>query len=342
VSAERVEAGPLRLGVIGCAGIAWRRMLPAIAANPEVELVAIASRDAAKARTFTDRFGGEPVAGYERLLERDDIDAVYVPLPALLHAEWIERALRAGKHVLSEKPLAPTFASAVALVQLAEARGLALLESFMFLCHSQHTRVRELTADGVIGELRSLTAEFAFPSHDYDAIRWQPDIGGGALTDIGVYPIRTALLHLGAYVDVVGATLEVDPERAVDTAGAALVVAPGGVSAHLTWGMRHSYRSRYALWGSSGRISVQWAYTPPPTHQPVIRIERQDHVEELTLPAEDQFATVVAAFVARVRKGQPSGLEGESVLRQAQLVDRVREMALCRPGVTTNERIGPA
>lgn len=333
---------PLRLGVVGCAGIAWRRMLPAVAANPDVTLVAVASRDAAKARVFTDRFGGEPVAGYDRLLARDDLDAVYVPLPALLHAEWIERALRAGKHVLSEKPLAATYEDAAALVALAEARGLVLLESFMFLCHPQHARVRELVADGVIGELRTLTAEFASPSKSFDDIRWRPDIGGGALTDIGVYPVRTALLHLGPEVEVVGAVLDVDHGRGVDTAGAALVTGPDGTTGQLSWGMRHSYRSRYALWGSAGRISVQWAYTPPPTHQPVIRIEQQSRVEELTLPADDQFARVVAAFVARVRHGEPSGLEGESVLRQAQLVDRVRELALLRPGGPPRERMGSA
>ncbi|NUS14217.1 MAG: Gfo/Idh/MocA family oxidoreductase [Streptomyces sp.] len=333
---------PLRLGVVGCAGIAWRRMLPAVAASPDVVLTAVASRDGDRARVFTDRFGGEPVAGYERLLERDDVDAVYVPLPAMLHAAWIERALLAGKHVLSEKPLAATAADAAALVALAERRGLVLLESFMFLCHPQHARVRELVEDGVIGELRSLTAEFAFPSKGFDDIRWKPDIGGGALTDIGVYPVRTALLYLGPDVEVAGAALDVDRERAVDTAGAALVTGPGGTTGQLTWGMRHSYRSRYALWGSAGRISVQWAYTPPPTHQPVVTIRQQDRVEELTLPAEDQFARVVAAFAARVRHGEPSGLEGESVLRQAQLVDRIRELALPGSGGPARERIGPA
>ncbi|SHN29416.1 Gfo/Idh/MocA family protein [Actinacidiphila paucisporea] len=339
-SASGSPARRLRIGVVGCAGIAWRRMLPALTANPDVTLAAVASRDADKARVFTDRFGGEPVAGYDRLLARDDLDAVYVPLPALLHAEWIERALLAGKHVLSEKPLAATYGEAAALVALAEARGLVLLESFMFLCHPQHARVRELVAEGVIGELRTLTAEFAFPSKGYGDIRWRPDIGGGALTDIGVYPVRTALLHLGPEVEVVGAALDVDRERAVDTAGAALVTGPGGVTGQLSWGMRHAYRSQYALWGSAGRISVQWAYTPPPTHQPVIRIEQQSRVEELTLPAEDQFARVVAAFVARIRHGEPSGLEGESVLRQAQLVDRVRELALLLPDGRPRERMG--
>jgi NDP-hexose-3-ketoreductase len=326
-----VNTGPLRIGVLGCASIAWRRMLPALTAHPDLRVTAIASRDAAKARRFTDRFGGDPVAGYDTLLARDDVDAVYVPLPALLHAPWIERALRAGKHVLSEKPLAADAKEAASLLALAEERSLVLLESFMFLTHPQHARVRDLLADGVIGDLRTLTADFAFPSKGEDDIRHQPDVGGGALTDIGVYPVRTALLYLGADLDVLGAVLHTDPERRVDLGGSALLATPGGVAAHLTWGMEHSYRSRYELWGSEGRIAVQWAYTPPPTHSPVIRIERQDHVQELTLPATDQFGLVASAFADRVRGGPPTVLEGENVLTQARLVDRVRQLALPRP-----------
>lgn len=326
-----MTAKPLRVGVMGCAAIAARRMLPALVSNPDTDVAAIASRQAAKARSFTDRFGGEPVEGYDRLLERPDIDAVYVPLPALLHAEWIERALLAGKHVLSEKPLSATLKEAEGLVALAAARDLVLLESFMFLTHSQHAFVRAKVAEGAIGTLRHLTAEFAFPAKSADDIRYRPDVGGGALTDIGVYPIRTALMYLGAELDVLGAWLHLDRDRGVDLGGSALVASPDGVAAHLTFGMEHSYRSQYALWGSHGRIAVRWAYTPPPTHSPVIRIERQDRVEEITLPPEDQFANVVAAFVARVRKGEPSGLEGESVLTQAALVDRVRALALTGP-----------
>ncbi|MEH0424363.1 Gfo/Idh/MocA family protein [Streptomyces sp. B21-083] len=326
-----MTAKPLRMGVIGCAAIAARRMLPALVADPDTEVTAIASRREAKARSFTDRFGGEPVEGYDRLLERSDIDAVYVPLPALLHAEWIERALRAGKHVLSEKPLAATRKDAEGLVALAAARDLVLLESFMFLTHSQHAFVRAKVAEGAIGSLRHLTAEFAFPAKSTDDIRYLPDVGGGALTDIGVYPIRTALMYLPGELDVLGAWLHFDQERGVDLGGSALIGSPDGVAAHLTFGMEHSYRSQYALWGSHGRISVRWAYTPPPTHAPLIRIEQQDRVEEITLPPEDQFANVVSAFVARVRQGVPSGLEGESVIAQAALVDKVRAQALTSP-----------
>jgi NDP-hexose-3-ketoreductase len=324
-------AKPLRIGVIGCAAIAARRMLPALVADPDTEVTAIASRQEAKAIRFTERFGGAPVTGYDRLLERPDIDAVYVPLPALMHAEWIERALRGGKHVLSEKPLATTERDAERLVALAAARDLVLLESFMFLTHSQHAFVREKLAQGAIGTLRHLTAEFAFPARPASDIRYRPDVGGGALTDIGVYPVRTALMYLGGDIEVLGSWLHYDHDLGVDLGGAALVGAPNGVTAHLTFGMEHSYRSQYALWGSHGRIAVRWAYTPPPTHSPLIRIEQQDRVEEITLPAEDQFAKVVAAFVARVRYGMPSGLEGDSVITQAALVDRVRGRALVRP-----------
>ncbi|MFD0691938.1 Gfo/Idh/MocA family protein [Actinomadura fibrosa] len=323
-----MNSGPLRIGVIGCADIAWRRALPALAAHPDVRLTAIASRDPAKARRFAGRFGAEPVTGYEALLERPDVDAVYLPLPVHLHAEWIGRALRSGRHVLAEKPLTASAEETEALVALAESRGLALLENFMFLCHSQHAEVRALLARGAIGELRTLTAEFAFPPMADGRNIYRSDLGGGVLTEVGVYPLRTALLYLGADLEIRGVYAHVDEARGVDVSGGALLVAPGGVTAHLTWGAERAYRSRYALWGSTGRIELTWAYTPSAAHRAVIRIEHQDRVEELTLPAEDHFASAAAAFVARVRDGVPSVLEGRSLVDQARLVDRVRRRAL--------------
>ncbi|EFC79257.1 Gfo/Idh/MocA family protein [Parafrankia sp. EUN1f] len=320
----------LRIGVLGCADIAWRRTLPALAANAEVELTAFASRDPAKARRFADRFGGEPVTGYDRLLGRADVDAVYVPLPPGLHAIWVERALRSGRHVLSEKPLTTSRADSERLVALADASGLALLESLMFLTHSQHGVVRDLVGAGEIGTVRGLTAQFAFPASPARG-RHSRDVGGGALTDVGVYPIRTALLFLGEDLRVVGATLRVDDELGIDIAGDVLLATPTGVSAHLTFGTEHAYRSRYELWGSTGRVAAEWAYTPPPTHSPVIRVERQDRVEKITVAADDQFGNVVTAFVARVRDGVPSVLEGKAVLAQADLIDRIRDQALVLP-----------
>lgn len=317
---------PVRFGIIGCASIASRRMLPAMRARPDVEVTAIASRDYAKAKEFTERFGGEPVEGYGALLRREDVDAVYLPLPAALHAEWVEQALIAGKHVLSEKPLTTDLPTATHLVTMAADRGLLLAESLMFLCHSQHDEVRRILADGIIGDLRSLTAEFAFPPKPADDMRYRPE-SGGALVEIGVYPARTALLYLGDDLQVVGSTTRRHPQHGVEVSGAALLATPDGATAHLTWGMEHSYRSVYELWGSAGRVVVEWAYTPTATHAPIVRIERQNHHERLTLPADDQFGNTLRAFVAELHGRSASGLTGQHIIRLADLLHRIRERA---------------
>jgi NDP-hexose-3-ketoreductase len=310
------------MGVLGCASIGRRRMLPAMLAQPDIDVTAVASRDPAKAAAFAAELGCDPVTGYEALLDRDDLDAVYVPLPVTLHAEWVERALLSGRHVLCEKPLTARFADSERLVKLAGDRGLTLMESLMFVTHAQHAAVRRLLADGAIGELRSLTAEFAFPPKPPGDMRYHP-VGGGALVEIGVYPIRTALMYLGDDLDVLGAVVRRDPRSGVDLSGAALLAGPGGIPAHLTWGMEHGYRSSYELWGSAGRIVLQWAYTPPAGHAPVLRLERQDVVEKHTLSPDDQFGNVLAAFVRAVRTGADEGLQGAAILRLAALLDRV-------------------
>ncbi|MFI6346457.1 Gfo/Idh/MocA family protein [Streptomyces sp. NPDC050560] len=315
--------GRLRVGVLGCADIARRRMLPAMATVPGIEITAVASRDPAKARAFTDTFGGEPVAGYAAALERDDVDAVYIPLATGLHAEWITRALSAGKHVLCEKPLVTRYEEAAKAVSLARERGLLLMESFMFLRHSQHARVRELVADGAIGTLRSLTADFGIPPLPDGDTRYQRALGGSALLDVGVYPLRAAQLYLGSDIRVTGSYLRVDPRRGVDVAGGALLHDEDGVTAHIGFGFVHAYRSRYELWGSSGRIGVERAFTPPAGFQPVIRLERQDVREERTLPADDQFANIAAEFADTIAERRDVEPHLEMILRQSALVEEV-------------------
>ncbi|MFE1043492.1 Gfo/Idh/MocA family protein, partial [Streptomyces sp. NPDC058832] len=319
--------GSVRMGVLGCADIAWRRMLPALAADPAVEVVAVGSRDGAKAAAFAERFGGEPVTGYEAVLGRPDVDAVYVPLPPALNADWTRRALEADKHVLCEKPLTGSARQALQLWDLARARGRALFENYMFLCHPQHQVVDELLAAGHIGHLRSLTAEFAIPGKPPGDIRHRRDLDGGALTGVGGYPLRTALRHLGTGLEVAGAHLKPDPRTGVDTGGAALLTAPNGAVAQLGFGLEHAYRGRYELTGSRGRITVPRAYTPPANHTAVIHLERGGRHEELLVPPHDQFRSVVRAFVEGIRSATPSPLTGTALVEQARLVEEVRAVA---------------
>lgn len=320
-------SAPVRVGVLGCADIAWRRMLPAIVAEPRTRLVAVAGRNAAKARRFTDRFGGEPVEGYEALLARTDLDAVYIPLPTGLHARWAVEALRRGLHVLVEKPLATSRAEAVDMLDTARGAGLCLMENLMFVHHRQHEEVRRLVAKGEIGQVRSFSGSFGIPPLPAGDVRHRADLGGGALLDVGVYPLRAARLLLGPRLEPVGAVSRIDPALGVDVAGHVLLTTPDGVTAELSFGFEHAYRCCYALWGSAGRIFLDRAFTPPPTHRPVVRLEKQDLVQEVTLPADDQYGAVTRGFAAAVLDDVPPRDGAEELLATADLVDRIRACA---------------
>ncbi|WP_006346928.1 MULTISPECIES: Gfo/Idh/MocA family oxidoreductase [Streptomyces] len=324
---DGTAGGPVRMGVLGCADIALRRMLPAIAASDAARLTAVASRDAAKAERVAARFGCVGVQGYRALLERDDIDAVYVPLPPALHFEYVAEALLAGKHVLCEKPLCTTRAEAAELMELARRQRRTLAENFMFLHHSQHAGVRSLVDAGAIGELEVLSGSFGVPPLDPTGFRYAPSLGGGALLDVGVYPLRTAQLYLSGEPEVLAATLRVDEATGVDVAGTALLCAPDGVAAQLEFGFRHSYRSRYALWGSEGRLSVERAYTPPEQLKPVVRLQQQDRLTELAMPADHQVRNALAAFAAAVLAGRNGPVGEDASLLQARLVEDVRKVA---------------
>lgn len=317
----------VRMGVLGCASIALGKVMPAMKEAGNIELTAVASRDPAKARDVARRFGCAVAEGYEDLLDRPDIDAVYIPLPTGLHAHWAARALTAGKHVLAEKPLACDHPAAVALVKQATKAGLWLMENHMFLYHSQHATVRALVAEGRIGQLRVFTARFGIPPRDAADVRYRPELGGGALLDVGVYPIRAASYFLGPELGVIGSVLRMHPARGVDVAGHVLLCTPSGVTAELSFGFDHAYRSCYSLWGDRARLTLDRAFTPPPTRQPVVRIESSDRTEELSLPADHQFRTITERFAQSILEGADYGSHAAAIIRQAELVDRVRSQA---------------
>jgi dTDP-3,4-didehydro-2,6-dideoxy-alpha-D-glucose 3-reductase len=317
---------PLRFGVLGCADIAARRAIPGIKAGG-CALAAVASREAAKAKAFADRFDCAPVHGYEGLLQRDDVDAVYLPLPNSMHEEWVVAALEAGKHVLVEKAATTSAAAARRITALAERRGLLLVENFAFLRHSQHAELRRLVGQGTVGRPQLVEAAFGIPLHDRGTIRHRPELGGGARLDTGCYPVRWAQQFLGPDAEVVGATLRVDRASGVDVSGTALLVDGEGLAAQCAFGFEHGYRSTCSVWGETGRISLPTAFTPPPTARPVLRTEKQDLVEERTLPADDQFANVMSTFAELVGKPELHAAPRDMLVRQAELLAAVREKA---------------
>ena len=316
----------VRLGVLGCADIAWRRVLPAAVDSPRMELVAVASRDPEKARTFAERFGCDAVTGYERLLEREDLDAVYIPLPVALRKEWVARALTRGLHVLSEKPLTTDHTGAGELVDLAKRRGRVLRENFGFLHHSQQSRVREMLSSGTVGQVRFVDSEFGVPRRPDHDIRYDPGLGGGALLDVGVYPLRLAQYFLGTELQVRGAVLCYDPDRGVDVGGSVLLVDAHGASARLAFGIGVQYRNSYTIWGTRGTLSVDRAFTPPEEIRPVLRLREEQREKTIEVEADHQFDNVLSDFATAVEFGERPG-EPESILALARLLDGVRRVA---------------
>ncbi|MCN0155277.1 Gfo/Idh/MocA family protein [Salinispora arenicola] len=316
------------LGVLGCADVAARRVLPAVVASSSIHLVAVASRDWKRAERYVRQHGGDAVTGYEALLDRDDVDAVYVPLPAGLHAEWIERALRAGKHVLGEKPLTTSIDDTRRLFELAEKLGLVMHENFMFCNHPMHAEVLRLAASGAVGDVRSFSATFTIPGRPDGDIRLRPDLGGGALYDTGGYPLRAAQMFLGPELEVRGAFLR-SAESAVDLGGSVLLVRPDdGVWANLTFGLDDAYRSTYALAGSAGRIEVDHVFTPPADHLPTARLTTPSGTVLVSLPAYDQYRASAQRFADAVLGATafPSP-EAVTSINQARLTDEIHEFA---------------
>jgi predicted dehydrogenase len=314
----------IRIGVLGAADVAVRRILPAMRRVAGIEFVAVASRTLSRAEDIAAAFGGEAARSYDALLDRDDVHAVYLPLPPSLHARWIERALRKGKHVLAEKPLTTSARDTISMVALAKEKGLVLAENYMFVHHRQHARVREMLDADVVGDVHSFTAAFAIPRRVPSDIRYQRALGGGALLDTAGYPVRAALWFLGSRLRVVGAHLCQDTELGVDVGGAALLAA-GEVSTQLSFGLSHSYRSTYDFHGSKGLLSLEHVFTTPAQRKPVVRLTVDGVVEERPLPDDDQVANALAAFADAVRTGSP--LPNDITMAQAELIDRIRDVA---------------
>ena len=239
----------LRWGLLGTARIN-RMVIPPLRVSGGNRLLAVASREAAKAAAYAKEWGIERAHGsYEALLSDPAIDAVYIPLPNHLHAEWAIRAARAGKHVLCEKPLALTVAEVDAMETAARESGVVLAEAFMYRHHPQTLKVKELVDGGAIGAVRFVRGTFSFPLSRPDDVRLRPEWGGGCLWDVGCYPLSFTRFLLGAEpVEVFGS--QVLGPSGIDETFAGQLVFPGGVLAQVDAGFRSPFRAELEIAGT--------------------------------------------------------------------------------------------
>ncbi len=249
----------IRWGLLSTARIN-RRLIPAIRESERGELVAVASRSLASAEAYAKEWD-IPVAfaSYEEMLASDAIDAVYIPLPNHLHAEWTIKALDAGKHVLCEKPFALTVADVDMMVAAAERTGNVLMEAFMYRHHPQTLKIKELLEAGAIGDIKLVRAHFSFPLEDDGNIRLHPDKGGGALWDVGCYPMSIAQYIAG------GAPIEIAAQQVTDANGidrtfTAQMRYPNGILAQISCSFEMQFCTTLEIQGSKGRLMCEWPF----------------------------------------------------------------------------------
>ena len=249
----------LRLGLLSTARINGA-ILGGAAESALVEVVAVASRDAVRAREYArEHLIPRAHGSYDDLLADQGVDAVYVSLPNRLHHEWTQRALAAGKHVLCEKPYSRRPAEVEEAFDAAERSGLVLMEAFMYRHHPQMRRVVELVSGGAVGRLRAIRAVFTFRLDDASNVRMQTKLDGGALMDVGCYCVSGARLLAGAEPERVSAE-QVTSRTGVDLQLAGVLRFPGDVTAELTASFAFDHQGLEAI-GSEGTIVV-----PDPWH----------------------------------------------------------------------------
>jgi predicted dehydrogenase len=253
----------IRWGVLGAAKIALTKVIPGMQQCEHAEIAAIASRDASKAEAAAKQLGIPKAYGsYEALLADPSIDAIYNPLPNHLHVPWSIRAAEAGKHVLCEKPIAMTVDETKELISARDRTGVKMGEAFMVHLHPQWLRTLEIVRSGEIGALRAMNCVFAYNNRDPRNIRNLPEAGGGALMDIGCYPIHCSRWIFGEEPHRVSAVIDRDPAFGTDRLISALLDFPSGQAA-FTCSTQLAPYQRMIFFGDQGRVEVEIPVNAP-------------------------------------------------------------------------------
>ena len=319
----------LRIGVLSTADIAIKKVIPGMRQATRVEVVAIASRDGDQARSVADRLDIPRAHGtYDALLADPDVDAVYIPLPNHLHAEWTIAAAKAGKHVLCEKPLATSAADADRMATACAAAGVLLMEAFMYRLHPSWVAVHDLVTSGRIGRLSTVQSWFSYFNDDPANIRNIRDFGGGALYDIGCYNVNLSRWLFGGEPTRITASIERDPATGVDVLTSAILDFDEG-SATFTCGTRIETDQRVDIYGTTGRISIGIPFNVPPDRPTRIFVTAGGDppvapaTETIEFPTADPYGVEADAFAAAVLDGTPLPFDAADAAANLRVIEGI-------------------
>ena len=292
----------VRWGLMGCAGIAVNRVIPALAETSGAVLTAVASRSEEKARLTAELFGAPNIHGsYEALLQDPDVEAIYIPLPNHMHKEWTIASLRAGKHVLCEKPIGLDAREAREMQAVAEETGLLLLEAFMYRFSPVVQRTVEIVRRGDVGSLRTIHSAFSFLiADDPSNIRLQADAGGGSLYDVGCYCINVQRMIAGAEPVSVSAKLKWSEKHNVDMAAAVAMQFERGLLSTFNTGFDAPGSTYLRIVGTDGTIELPDGFLGRGDKARII-VTTEGVVQETTVTLVDAYGLEVQDMSEAIR-----------------------------------------
>lgn len=318
-----------RWGILSTARIGREQVIPQLQDSGNGVVTAIASRDHARARALADRFGARLAFwSYEDLLASDQVDGVYIPLPTSQHIEWSIRAAQAGKHVLCEKPIALHADEITPLIAARDANKVLVCEAFMVTYHPQWRKVRELIADGAIGRLRHVQGAFSYFNIDPDNMRNQPDLGGGGLPDIGVYPTVSTRFSTGREPLRVQAVVERDPDFGTDIY-ASVKADFGDFEMSFYCSTQMALRQLMVFHGEKGFIEVSAPFNAGDYGHAAITLHNVDHEQAqiFRFPGVRQYRLQAEAFVRKVQGGEEEVFTLEQSVLNQKFIDAVYRAA---------------
>lgn len=294
----------MKLGVLGVSHHFILRVLPALLTSGEIEVYGIASRDAAKSEAAARQYQiPHSYGSYEALLEDSAIEAVYIPLPNDSHATWIKKAVDAGKAVLCEKPLALNAIEAQDVLEYAQAKGVPVMEAFMYRFHPQWQHVEKLVRFGEIGKVRAIHTFYGYNNSNPNDIRNKKANGGGALYDIGCYAVSSARYIMGVEPQRVLAVTELDPQFGTDVLSQAILDF-GEARAFFTVSTQIFPGQKVMIYGTNGMIEVAIPFNMPPDVPARVTVQTSVTKRFVKLGPVDQYKMEFEAFAEAVRQGR--------------------------------------
>lgn len=323
----------VRWGILSTAHIGTGKVIPAIQAAERCEVTAIASRRLVDAQRVAAELGIQQAYGsYQDLLDDAAIDAVYIPLPNHMHAEWAIAAARAGKHVLCEKPIAMSDHQARAMAAAAADAGVIVREAFMYQFHPTWQRAKELVASGRIGDVVAIDTWFSYYNDDPGNIRNILEYGGGALMDIGCYCIHSARFIYGTEPTAIRASIRRDPTSGVDVVTTAILEFDERI-ATFACSIRAEPGQSVDIIGTDGRINIEIPFNIPADRPTRISLiaggdpPAEPDSEVIEFPARDQYTLQAEAFVAAIVDGADLPDTGYDMVHNLAAIQKVFEAA---------------